>query len=146
MDIKQPIVKNHFRHMCYINGINLLNFLNSYTKDLIIYFLNVFWSKYHCKYGLEGYRKDSMHIRSIKWRCLMSFSIKCLYALPNVAKIMIYQKVHTWADGSFTNGEHDLEPISHMFYLCSMDVTSIEGPHMGPIKLRLHNQINIWQT
>jgi len=29
-----------------IYGINLFNFLNSYTKDVIIYVLKVFWSKY----------------------------------------------------------------------------------------------------
>jgi hypothetical protein len=29
-----------------IYGINLFNFFNSYTKDVIIYVLKVFWSKY----------------------------------------------------------------------------------------------------
>ncbi len=45
----------------------------------------------------------------------MSFSIKCLYTQFDVVKIMIYHKAHTWIDGSFTHGEHDLESISHMF-------------------------------
>jgi hypothetical protein len=46
----------------------------------------------------------------------MSFSIKCLYTLPNVAEITIYHKAHTWVDGSFAHGEHDSESISHMSY------------------------------
>jgi len=46
----------------------------------------------------------------------MSLSIKRLYTLLDVAKIMIYQKVHTSTDGSFTHGEHDLKSISHMSY------------------------------
>ncbi len=29
-----------------INGINLFNFFNSYTKDIIIYILKFFWSNY----------------------------------------------------------------------------------------------------
>ncbi len=33
-------------YMVNIYGINLFNFFNSYTKDVIIYVLKVFWSKY----------------------------------------------------------------------------------------------------
>ncbi len=60
-----------------IYGINLFNLFNSYTKDIIIYILSVFWSMYQCEYGPEDYWKDSTHIWFIKWRCLMSF-------LPNI--------------------------------------------------------------
>jgi hypothetical protein len=42
--------------MINIYGINLFNFFNSYTKDVIIYVLRVFWFKYQCGYGL----KDSL--------------------------------------------------------------------------------------
>ncbi len=61
-----------------IYGINLFNFFNSYTEDIIIYVLKVFWSKYQCRYGPEDYWKNSTHTKSIKRRCLMSFSIKSL--------------------------------------------------------------------
>ncbi len=76
--------------------------------------MKVFWFKYQCGYGPKDYRKNSTHTRSIKWGCLTSFSIKCLYTQPNVAKITIHHKVHTRIDGSFTHGEHDLESISCM--------------------------------
>jgi hypothetical protein len=33
-------------YMVNIYGINFLNFFNSYTKDVIIYILNVFWSRF----------------------------------------------------------------------------------------------------
>jgi hypothetical protein len=38
-----------------IYGINLFNLFNSYTKDIIIYILSVFWSMYQCEYGPEDY-------------------------------------------------------------------------------------------
>ncbi len=33
-------------YMVNIHGINIFNFFNSYTKNVIIYNLNVFWSRY----------------------------------------------------------------------------------------------------
>ncbi len=98
--------------MVNIYGINLFNFFNSYTKDVIIYVLKVFWSRYQCGYGLEDYRENSTHTRSIKRGCLMSFSIKRLYTRPDVAEITIYHKAHTRIDGSFAHGEHDPKSIS----------------------------------
>jgi len=60
--IKQPIIKNHLKHRwLFFYGINLFNLFNSYTKDVIIYVLNVFWYRYQCGYGLEDYW-DSTHI------------------------------------------------------------------------------------
>jgi len=97
-----------------IYGINLFNFFNSYTKDVIIYVLKVFWSRYQCRYGPKDYRENSTHIRSIKRGCLASFSIKRLYTRLDVAEITIYHKAHTWTNGSFAHGEHDLESISRM--------------------------------
>jgi hypothetical protein len=97
-----------------IYGINLFNFFNSYTKDVIIYFLKVFWSRYKCGYGPKDYQENSTHIRSIEWGCLASFSIKRLYTRLNVAKITIYHKAHPWTNGSFAHGEHDPESISRM--------------------------------
>ncbi len=90
-----------------IYGINLFNFFNSYTKDVIIYILKVFWSRYQCAYGPEDYRENSTHTRFIKRGCMASFSIKRLYTRPDVAKITIYHKAHTRIDGSFAHGEHD---------------------------------------
>jgi hypothetical protein len=131
-------------YMVNIYAINLFYFFNSYTKNVIIYILKVFWSRYQCGYGPKDYQENSTHTRSIKWGCLASFSIKHLYTRPNVADITIYHKAHTrtsvhtwWA----WPGIH----FSHVS-LCSTHVTSIEGPHMGPTKFRLHNQTNIWQT
>jgi hypothetical protein len=69
----------------------------------------------------------------------MSFSIKRLYTWPDVVEITIYHKAHTRTNGSFAHGEHDPKSISCMFHY-SMHVTSIEGPHMGPTKLRLHDK------
>jgi hypothetical protein len=47
MDVKQPTIKKPpWAYMVNIYGINLFNFFNSYTKDVIIYVLRVFWSKY----------------------------------------------------------------------------------------------------
>jgi hypothetical protein len=66
---------------------------------------------------IEGLSWKFTHIRSIKRGCLTSFSIKCLYARPNVAKITIYHKAHTRTDGSFTHGDHDPKSISPMFCL-----------------------------
>jgi hypothetical protein len=77
--------------------------------------LNVFWYRYQCGYGLEDYREDSTHIWFIKWRCLVSLSIKHLYIRLDVAKIAIYHKAHTQVNGSFAHGEHDPESIYHMF-------------------------------
>jgi len=108
--------------MVNIYGINLFNFFNSYTKDVIIYVLKVFWFRYQCRYGPEDYRENSTHIRSIKRGCLASFSIKRLYTRPDVAKITIYHKAHTRIDGSFAHGEHDPESISCMSYY---------APHMS---------------
>ncbi len=73
-----------------------------------------FWFMYQCRYGLEDYRENSTHIRSIKRRCLTSFSIKHLYTWLDVAKITIYHKVHTRTDGSFAHGKHDPKSISRM--------------------------------
>jgi hypothetical protein len=101
-------------YMVNIYGINLFNFFNSYTKDVIIYILKVFWSRCQCRYGPEDYRENSTHIWSIKQGCLTSFLIKCLYTRPDVAKITIYHKAHTWIDRSFAHGEHDPESISRM--------------------------------
>ncbi len=100
--------------MVNIYGINLFNLFNSYTKDVIIYVLKVFWSRYQCGYGPKNYRENSTHTRSIKRRCLTSFSIKCLYTQLDVTEITIYHKAHTQIDGSFAHGEHDPESISHM--------------------------------
>ncbi len=97
-----------------IYGINLFNFFNSYTKDVIIYILKVFWFKYQCKYEPKDYRKNSTHIRFIKRGFLTSLSFKHLYTQPDVVEIMIYHKAHTQTDGSFAHGEHDLESIFHM--------------------------------
>jgi hypothetical protein len=102
--------------MVNIYGINLFNFCNSYTKDVIIYILKVFWSRYQCGYGPEDYRENSTHTRSIKQGCLPSFSIKHLYTRPDVTEITIYHKAHTQIDGSFAHGEHDPESISRMFH------------------------------
>ncbi len=44
-------------YMVNIYGINLFNYLYSYTKDVIIYLLKVFWSRYQCGYGLEDYQE-----------------------------------------------------------------------------------------
>jgi hypothetical protein len=77
--------------------------------------LSVFWSKYQCGYGLEDYQKDSTHTPYLKWWCLSSFSIKCLYTRPNVAEIMIYHKAHTQVNGSFAHGGHYPTSISPMF-------------------------------
>jgi hypothetical protein len=49
-------------YMVNIYGINLFNFLNSYTNNVIIYVLKVFWSRYQCGYGLKDYRENSTHI------------------------------------------------------------------------------------
>jgi hypothetical protein len=38
--------KPPWAYVVNIYGINLFNFFNSYTKDVIIYVLKVFWSKY----------------------------------------------------------------------------------------------------
>ncbi len=100
--------------MVNIYGINLFNFFNSYTKDVIIYVLKVFWSRYQCRYGPKDYQENSTHTRSIKRGCLASFSIKRLYTRLDVGKITIYHKAHTWTNGSFAHGEHDLESISRM--------------------------------
>jgi len=102
-------------YMVNIYGINLFNFFNSYTKDVIIYVLKVFWSRYQCGYGPEEYWENSTHTRFIKQRCLTSFLIKHLYTQPNVAEITIYHKAHTQTDGLFAQGEHDLESIFRMF-------------------------------
>jgi hypothetical protein len=98
-----------------IYGINLLNFLNSYTKNVIIYVLRVFWFRYQCGYGPEDYWKNSTHTQSIKQGCLMSFSIKHLYTQPDVVEITIYHKAHTQTDGSFAHGKHDPKSISCMY-------------------------------
>jgi len=100
--------------MVNIYGVNLFNFLNSYTKDVIIYILKVFWSRYQCGYEPEDYRENSTHIRFIKWGCLTSFSIRCLYTWLDVVEIIIYHKAHTRIDGSFVHGEHDSKSISRM--------------------------------
>jgi hypothetical protein len=87
--------KPHQVYVVNIYGINIFNFLNSYTKDVIIYVLKVFWSRYQCGYGPKDYQENSTHIRSIKRGCLTSFLIKCLYTQPSVAKTTIYRKAHT---------------------------------------------------
>jgi hypothetical protein len=92
----------------------LISLINSYTKDVIIYVLKVFWSRYQCRYGPKDYQENSTHIRSIKRGCLASFSIKGLYTQPDVAEITIYHKAHTRIDGSLAHGEHDPESISRM--------------------------------
>ncbi len=121
--------------MVNIYGINLFNFLNSYTKDVIIYVLNFFWFRYMCGYGRKDYQKNSTHIQFIKWRCLTSFSIKHLYTWPNVVEITIYHKAHTWTNGSFAHGEHDLESISCM---------SRYVPHMSQaLKDHIWAQLNL---
>jgi hypothetical protein len=53
--------KPPWAHMVNIYGINLFNLFNSYTKNIIIYILSVFWSMYQCRYGPKDYREDSTH-------------------------------------------------------------------------------------
>jgi hypothetical protein len=133
-------------YMVNIYGINLFYLFNSYTKDVIIYNLKVFWSRYQCGYGPKDCQENSTHTRFIKWRCLVSFAIKRLYTRPNVVEITIYHK------GTYTNWwvirTWWAWPEIHFSYvsLCSTHVISIKGPHMGPTKFRLHNQTNIWQA
>jgi len=38
--------KPPWAYMVNIYGINFFNLFNSYTKDVVIYVLRVFWSKY----------------------------------------------------------------------------------------------------
>ncbi len=97
-----------------IYGINLFNFFDSYTKNVIIYVLKVFGSKYECRYGLKDYQENSTHIWSIKQGCLASFSIKRLYTRLDVAEITFHHKAHTQIDGLFAHGEHDLKSIFRM--------------------------------
>ncbi len=106
--------KPPWAYVVNIYGINLFNFFNSYTKDVIIYVLKVFWSRYQCECGPEDYWENTTHMQSIKWRCIVSFLIKRLYTRPNVVEITIYHKAHTWTNGSFTHGEHDSKSISRM--------------------------------
>jgi hypothetical protein len=44
-----------------IYGINLFCYFNSYTKDVIIYALKFFWSRYQFGYGPEDYQENSTH-------------------------------------------------------------------------------------
>jgi hypothetical protein len=121
--------------MVNIYGINLFYFFNSYTKDVIIYILKVFWYRYQCGYGTEDYRENSTHIQSIKQGCLTSFSIKRLYKRLDVAKITVYHKAHTQTNGSFAHGEHDPESISRM---------SRYAPHMSQaLKDHIWAQLNL---
>jgi len=65
----------------------------------------------------------------------MSSSIKHLYTWPDVAKITIYHKAHTWTNGSFAHGEHDLKSISCM---------SCYAPHMSQaLKDHIWTQLNL---
>jgi hypothetical protein len=57
--------KPPWAYVVNIYGINLFNLLNSYTKEVIIYILSVFWSRYQCGYGPKDYWEDSTYIRSI---------------------------------------------------------------------------------
>ncbi len=121
--------------MVNIYAINIFNFFNSYTKNVIIYVLKVFWSRYQCGYGPEDYQENSTHTRSIKKRCITSFSTKCLYTRPNVVEITIYHKVHIRTDGSFAHGEHDPKSIFHM---------SCYVPHMSQaLKDHIWAQLNL---
>ncbi len=99
-----------------IYGINFFNFFNSYTK----YVINTFWKFFglgiSANMDQRTIGKNSTHTRSIKRRCLASFSIKSLYTWLDVAEITIYHKAHTQTNGSFAHGEHDLESISRMSY------------------------------
>jgi hypothetical protein len=116
--------------MVIIYGINLFYLFNSYTKDVIIYILKVFWSKYQCKYGPEDYRENSTYTQSIKWRCIVSFSIKHLYTQLDVAEFTIYHKAHTRTNGTFAHGEHDPESISYMFHYAPHMLLQ---PHFGQV-------------
>jgi hypothetical protein len=110
------IIKNHLGHMWWtFMALTFFNFFNSYSKDVIIYVLTFFWYKYQCGYEQEDYWYNLTHIWFIKEGWLTLFLIKRPYTWFEVTEIMIYHKAHTWIDGSFTHGEHDLESISHMF-------------------------------
>jgi hypothetical protein len=128
-------------YMVNIYGINLFYFFNSYTKDVIIYVLKVFWSRYQCGYRPKDYQKTSTHTRFIKRRCLVSFSIKRLYThLRWLRSKFIIRPIHELMGHShMVNMTHNFLYVS----LCSTHVTSIERPHMGLTKLKLHNQTNI---
>jgi len=138
--------KSPWAYVVNIYGINFNFFKNSYTKDVIIYVLNVFWFKYQCGYALDDYREDSTHIQFIKWGCLMSFLIKCLYTWLDVVEIMIYHKAHTWVNGSFVHGEHDLKSISCMFHYAPCMSQTLKEHIWAKLSLGLHSQIYIWQT
>jgi len=125
-------------YMVNIYGINLFYFFNSFTKDVIIYILKVFWSRYQCRCGSEDYRKNSTHTRSIKQGCLVSFSIKYLYTWPDVTKITIYHKARTQIDRSFAHGEHDPKSISCMSHY---------APHMSQaLKDHIWAQLSLGYT
>jgi hypothetical protein len=124
--------------MVNMYGINLFYFFNSYTKDVIIYILKVFWSRYQCGYGPKDYQKNSTHTRFIKRGCLASFLIKHLYTQPYVIEIIIYHKAHTRIDESFAHGEHDPESISRM---------SCYAPHMSQtLKDHIWAQLSLGYT
>jgi hypothetical protein len=65
-------------------------------------------------YGLEDYRENSTHTWFTKQRCVVSFSIKCLYTRLDLVEITIYHKAHTWIDESFAHDEHDSKSIFRM--------------------------------
>jgi hypothetical protein len=54
--------KPPWAYMVNIYGIKLFKIFNSYTKDIIIYVLRVFWSKCQRGYGPEDYQENSTHI------------------------------------------------------------------------------------
>jgi len=96
--------------MVNIYGINIFNFFNSYTKDVIIYILNFFGFGISVDMDQRTIEKTQPTFDLLN-KGLASFLIKCLYTPPNVADITIYHKAHIWIDGSFAHGEHDPESI-----------------------------------
>jgi hypothetical protein len=60
-----------------------------------------------------------------------------------VAEIIFYHQFHFQANGELAHGKHDLDSIARPPFFCPTNVTSLQGPHLDSIGLKLHHQANI---
>jgi len=70
--------------------------------------------KYACEYELGDNHENNT--QSIKWRCLVQFSIRWLYTRHEVVEMIFYHKPHTHFSGEPTHGKHDPNSITRSFF------------------------------
>jgi len=113
-DIKTPSIKNHLGHTWLMWCSMHFYFFFKYPSQTHMILTIRMFCRYDCAYGPNDHHNDPNHARSIKWKCLATFSIKWLYTQLDVVELCFYHWTHIRMNGEPTHGEWNLRSLIHM--------------------------------